>query len=171
MIRTLKLAATFVALAASTVFAQTPAPAPSVQNGSTVMLEYTLKSDGGEVLDSNKGGKPLVFVQGQQQIISGLERELVGMRPGEEKKVVVKAEDGGYGPVVPGAQQEVPKDAIPKEGLTVGTVLTARSGSGETRPVVVKEIKENTVVIDYNHPLAGRTLHFDVKVLSVQAPQ
>lgn len=168
MIRTWKLAAAFVALAASTALAQTPAPAPSVQNGSTVTLEYTLKSDGGEVLDSNKGGKPLVFVQGQQQIIPGLERELVGMRPGEEKKVVVKAEDGGYGPVVPGAQQEVPKDAIPQEGLTVGTVLTARSGSGETRPVVVKEIKDKTVVIDYNHPLAGQTLHFDVKVLGVK---
>ncbi|HSE04911.1 MAG TPA: peptidylprolyl isomerase [Methylomirabilota bacterium] len=167
MIRTLKLAATFVALAASTALAQTPAPG-AVQNGSTVSIEYTLKSDGGKVLDSNKGGKPLVFVQGQQQIIPGLERELVGMRPGEEKKVVVKAEDGGYGPVVPGAQQEVPKDAIPKEGLTVGTVLTARSGSGETRPVVVKEIKDKTVVIDYNHPLAGQTLHFDVKVLNVQ---
>jgi len=169
MTRTLKLAAIFVALAASTALAQAPAPTPgAVQTGVTVSIEYTLKDEGGEVLDSNKGGNPLVFVQGQQQIIPGLERELVGMRPGEEKKVVVKAEDGGYGPVVPGAQQEVPKDAVPKEGQAVGTVLTARSGSGEARPVVVKEIKESTVVLDYNHPLAGKTLYFDVKVLGVQ---
>ena len=92
------------------------------------------------------------------------------MRPGEEKKVVVAPDDGGYGPVVPGAQQEVPKDAIPKEGLKVGTQLTARSGSGEARPVTVKEIKDTTVVLDFNHPLAGKTLFFDVKVLGVQAP-
>ncbi len=168
MIRTVKLAAALVALAASTALAQTPAPAPgAVRNGATVSLEYTLKNDGGEVLDTNKGGNPLVFVHGRQQIIPGLERELVGMRPGEEKQVVVKPEDA-YGESVPGAQQEVPKDAIPKEGLKVGTTLTARSGSGETRPVVVKEIKENTVVLDFNHPLAGKTLYFDVKVLGVQ---
>jgi FKBP-type peptidyl-prolyl cis-trans isomerase SlyD len=81
---------------------------------------------------------------------------------------VVAPEDGGYGPIVPGAQQEVPKTAIPKEGLKVGTPLTARSGSGEARTVVVKEIKDTTVVLDFNHPLAGKTLFFDVKVLGVQ---
>jgi FKBP-type peptidyl-prolyl cis-trans isomerase SlyD len=171
MTRAVKLAATLVALTASTTFAQTPSLAPgAVQNGSTVSLEYTLKDDGGQVLDSNKDGTPLVFVQGQRQIIAGLERELVGMRPGEEKKVVVAPDDGGYGPVVPGAQREVPKDVIPKEGLKVGTQLTARSGSGEPRPVTVKEIKDTTVVLDFNHPLAGKTLFFDVKVLDVQAP-
>ena len=171
MTRIVTIAAALVALAASATFAQTPAPTPAaVQNGSTVSLEYTLKDEGGQVLDTNKGATPLVFVQGQRQIISGLERELVGMRQGEEKKVVVQPEDGGYGPVVPGAQQEVPKDAIPKEGLKVGTQLTARSGSGEARPVTVKEIKETTVVLDFNHPLAGKTLFFDVKILGVQAP-
>lgn len=172
MTRTVKLAAALVALAASTAFAQTPASAPAaVENGSTVSLEYTLKDEAGAVLDSNKGGNPLVFVQGQRQIIAGLERELVGMRPGEEKKVVVAPGDGGYGDVVPGAVQEVPKEAIPKEGLKVGTQLTARSGSGETRPVTVKEIKETTVVLDFNHPLAGKTLFFDVKVLGVETPK
>jgi len=172
MTRTVKLAAALVAITASATFAQTPASAPAaVQNGSTVSLEYTLKDEGGQVLDSNKGSAPLVFVQGQQQIISGLERELVGMRAGEEKKVVVAAEDGGYGPVVPGAQQEVPKDAVPKEGQKVGTQLMARSGSGEARPVTVKEVKETTVVLDFNHPLAGKTLFFDVKVLGVESPK
>ncbi|MGH7299102.1 MAG: FKBP-type peptidyl-prolyl cis-trans isomerase [Candidatus Rokuibacteriota bacterium] len=163
-----KLAGILVALAAATAFAQTPPPTSgAVQNGATVSLEYTLKDEGGQVLDTNRGGRPLVFVQGQRQIIVGLERELVGMRTGEEKKVVVKPEDA-YGEVVPGAQREVPKDAIPKEGLKVGTVLNARSGSGETRPVVVKEIKEHTVVVDANHPLAGKTLFFDVKILGIQ---
>ena len=173
MTRIAHLAITVVALMASTAFAQTPATPTakndSVQNGVSVSLEYTLKDEAGQVLDTNKGKNPLVFTLGQQQIIRGLERELVGMRPGEEKKVVVKPEDA-YGQVVPNAQTEVPKDAIPKEGLKVGTPLMARSGSGEARPVVVKEIKDSTVVLDLNHPLAGKTLFFDVKVLGVEPP-
>lgn len=174
MTRIGKLAAVLVALLASTAFAQTPAASPgtvtgTVQNGANVSIEYTLKDEGGQVLDTNKGKNPLTFTQGQQQIIPGLERELVGMHTGDEKKVVVKPEDA-YGPIVPNAQTEVPKDSVPKEGLKVGTPLMARSGSGETRPVVVKEIKENTVVLDLNHPLAGKTLFFEVKVLGVEAP-
>ena len=172
MIRTAKLTAVAVALFTSAAFAQAPTPDKpgAVQTGSNVSIEYTLKDEAGQVLDTNKGKSPLVFTQGQQQIIPGLEREMIGMRPGEEKKVVVKPEDA-YGPVMPNAQTEVPKDAIPKEGLKVGTALMARSGSGETRPVVVKEIKETTVVLDLNHPLAGKTLFFDVKVLGVEAPK
>ena len=174
MTRIGKLAALLLALLASTAFAQTPASSPgtvtgTVQNGSNVSIEYTLKDEGGQVLDTNKGKNPLTFTQGQQQIIPGLERELVGLHAGDEKKVVVKPEDA-YGPVVPNAQTEVPKESVPKEGLKVGTALMARSGSGETRPVVVKEIKENTVVLDLNHPLAGKTLFFEVKVLGVEAP-
>jgi FKBP-type peptidyl-prolyl cis-trans isomerase SlyD len=174
MTRTVQLAAAAVALIASTAFAQTPVTTPektdAVQNGASVSLEYTMKDEAGQVLDTNKGGQPLVFTQGQQQIIPGLERELLGMRPGDEKKVVVKPEDA-YREVVPNAQTEVPKDAIPKEGLKVGTALMARSGSGESRPVVVKEIKDTTVVLDLNHPLAGKTLFFDVKVLGVEPPK
>lgn len=141
----------------------------AVQNGSSVSIEYTLKDEAGKVLDSNKGKNPLTFTHGQRQIIPGLERELIGLHAGDEKKVVVKPEDA-YGPVIPNAQTEVPKDVIPKEGLKVGTALMARSGSGDVRPVVVKEIKENTVVLDLNHPLAGKTLFFDVKVLDVEPP-
>jgi FKBP-type peptidyl-prolyl cis-trans isomerase SlyD len=174
MIGTLKLTAIAATLAASAAFAQTPAPAPdksgAVETGSSVSIEYTLKDEGGQVLDTNKGKGALTFTQGQRQIIPGLEREMIGMRAGDEKKVVVKPEDG-YGPVMPNARTEVPKDAIPKEGLKVGTPLMARSGSGETRPVVVKEIKESTVVLDLNHPLAGKTLFFDVKVLGVEPPK
>lgn len=173
MTRTLALAAAAGTLFVSTAFAQAPLAAPekaAVQDGSNVSIEYTLKDEGGQVLDTNKGKNPLTFTQGQRQIIPGLEREIIGMHPGEEKKVVVKPEDG-YGPVVPNAQTEVPKTAIPKEGLQVGMPLMARSGSGEARPVVVKEIKEETVVLDLNHPLAGKTLFFDVRVLGVEPPK
>ena len=151
----------------------TPAAAPSaaaVENGSTVKLEYTLKDDAGTVLDSNKGQEPLSFTQGGQQLMPGLEKQLIGMHVGEEKKVVLKPEEA-YGPNDPTAQAEVPKNALPPEALNVGTRLMARNQAGETRPVTVKEIKENSVVLDLNHPLAGKTLVFEVKVLGVEPPK
>jgi FKBP-type peptidyl-prolyl cis-trans isomerase SlyD len=151
--------------------AQTPtaANAPAIEKGSKVQLEFTLKDDAGQVLESNKGAAPLNYVQGEQQLIPGLERELAGMHAGEEKQIVVKPEDG-YGPVEPAAQTEVPREILPPD-VKVGVRLMARSSTGESRPVVVKEIKEKTVVLDLNHPFAGKTLHFDVKVLGVEAPK
>ena len=151
----------------------TSAAAPStaaIENGSTVKLEYTLKDDTVTVLDSNKGQEPLSFTQGGQQLMPSLEKQLIGMRVGEEKKVVLKPEDA-YGQNDPAAQAEVPKTALPPEALNVGTRLMARNQAGETRPVTVKEIKENTVVLDLNHPLAGKTLVFEVKVVGVEPPK
>ncbi len=122
------------------------------------------------MLESNKGATPLSYVQGERQLIPGLERELAGMHTGEEKKIVVKPEDG-YGPIEPAAQTEVPKEVLPADALKVGTRLMARSSTGESRPVVIKEIKDKTVVLDLNHPFAGKTLHFDVKVLGIETPK
>lgn len=143
---------------------------PAVESGSTVQLEYTLKDDAGKVLDSNKGRDPLTYIHGQQQIVPGLEKVLNGMRAGEEKEVTVKPEEG-YGPVDPSAQAEVPKAMLPADALTVGAQLVARSREGETLLVRIKEIKETTVIIDLNHPLAGKTLHFGIKVLGVEPPK
>ncbi|MBI2152958.1 MAG: peptidylprolyl isomerase [Candidatus Rokubacteria bacterium] len=143
---------------------------PAIENGSKVQLEYTLKDDGGKVLDSNRGQEPLMYTQGQQQIIPGLEKALNGMRAGDEKKVTVKPADA-YGEVDPRALTEVPKDMLPPDALTVGTELVAQSQGGGRRIVRVKEVKEKTVVIDLNHPLAGKTLFFDVKVLGVEPPK
>ncbi len=152
--------------------AQTPpaAAAPAIEKGSKVQLEFTLRDDAGKVLESNKGATPLSYVQGERQLIPGLERELAGMHTGEEKKIVVKPEDG-YGPIEPAAQTEVPKEVLPADALKVGTRLMARSSTGESRPVVIKEIKDKTVVLDLNHPFAGKTLHFDVKVLGIETPK
>ena len=145
------------------------APLAAIEDGATVRLEYTLSDDAGKLLDTNKGQEPLTYTQGGQQIIAGLEKQLAGMQIGQAKKVVLKPEDA-FGPVDPAAQTEVPKDALPADALVVGTQLMARSASGEGRPVIVKEIKEKTVVVDLNHPLAGKTLVFDVKVLGVDPP-
>jgi FKBP-type peptidyl-prolyl cis-trans isomerase SlyD len=148
-----------------------PAPgvAPAIENGSMVQLEYTLSDDAGKVLDSNKGQQPLKYTQGDHQLIAGLEKQLAGLRAGQEKKVVLKP-DEAFGSVDPAAQTEVPKDALPPDALVVGAHLMARNSAGEDRPVVVKEIKDKTVVVDLNHPLAGKTLVFDIKVLGIEPP-
>jgi FKBP-type peptidyl-prolyl cis-trans isomerase SlyD len=142
---------------------------PAVENGSKVQIEYTLADDSGKVLDSNKGGEPLIFTQGRQEIVPGLELALDGMRVGEEKKVTLKPADA-YGEVDPAAVTEVPKEQIPADALKVGTELVAQNQSGERRTVRIKEIKEDSVIIDLNHPLAGKTLVFDVKVLGIEPP-
>lgn len=142
---------------------------PAIEDGAKVQLEYTLTDDAGKVLDSNKDRGPLTYTQGGHQIIPGLEKALNGMRAGEAKKVTVKPAEG-YGEVDPKAVAEVPKEALPPAALSVGTELVAQSPQGERRLVRVKEVKEKTVVLDLNHPLAGKTLLFDVKVLSVEAP-
>lgn len=142
-------------------------PSPAIENGAKVQLEYTLKDDGGEVLDSNKGREPLTYTQGQKQIIPGLEQALSGMHAGEEKKVTIKPVDA-YGEVNPSAVTEVPKEMLPPDALKVGTQLVAQSQAGDRRIVRIKEVREKTVVIDLNHPLAGKTLFFDVKVLGVE---
>jgi FKBP-type peptidyl-prolyl cis-trans isomerase SlyD len=100
-------------------------------------------------------------------MIPGLEKELTGMKVGGEKHVTVKPEDG-YGKVNPNAVQEVPKEKIPPNALKVGAVLAARSPEGMVVPMTVRQIKEKTVVMDMNHPMAGKTLVFDVKVVDIQ---
>ena len=138
-----------------------------VKDGLMVSLEYTLKSPEGQVLESSKGKEPLKYIHGQKMMIPGLEKELAGMKVGGEKHVTVKPEDG-YGKVDPNAVQEVPKDKIPPNALKVGAVLAARSPEGMVVPMTVREIKEKTVVMDMNHPMAGKTLVFDIKVVDIQ---
>jgi FKBP-type peptidyl-prolyl cis-trans isomerase SlyD len=138
-----------------------------VKDGMMVSLEYTLKSPDGKVLETSKGREPLKYIHGQKMMIPGLEKELTGMRVGGEKHVTVKPEEG-YGKLNPSAVKEFPKKEIPENALKVGAVLAARSPEGMLVPMTVKQIKENTVVMDMNHPMAGKTLVFDVKVVDIQ---
>ena len=141
-----------------------------IREGSQVALEYTLSDDAGTVIESNKGKQPMSYIHGKSQIIPGLEKELSGMKVGEEKKIQVKPEDG-YGPVNPDAFQEVPKDKLPPEALKVGTMLMAQGPQGQGIPVRVHEIKDTTVIMDFNHPMAGKTLSFDVKISEIKTPE
>ncbi|MFQ5328614.1 MAG: peptidylprolyl isomerase [Thermodesulfobacteriota bacterium] len=140
----------------------------TVAAGKEISIEYTLKLEDESVIDSNVGGDPLTFVHGAQQIIPGLEDALLGLKVGDNKEVTVTPKDG-YGIVSKEAFAEVPREQIPEDGLKVDAQLEGTNTDGQ--PIVgrVAEINEKTVLIDFNHPLAGKTLHFDVKILNVQA--
>ncbi len=138
-----------------------------IKDGTEVSLQYTLSGEDGKTIESNKGKEPLKYVHGQHTMIPGLEKELTGMKVGQEKHVKVKPEDG-YGQVDPRGYQEFPKEKIPQEMQKVGAELMLRGPQGQAFPVRVKEIKEKTVVLDMNHPMAGKTLVFDVKILDIK---
>lgn len=165
--------AVFVNFSAPAFSATTEKPKSDsvVKDGMMVSLEYTLKNAEGKVIETSKGKEPLKYIHGKRMMIPGLEKELTGMKVGGEKHVTVKPEDG-YGKIDPKAVQEVPKDKIPADALKVGAVLAARSPEGMVIPMTVREIKDKTVVMDLNHPMAGKTLVFDVKIVAIQpAPQ
>lgn len=138
-----------------------------VKDGMLVSMEYTLKGTDGKVIDSSQGREPLKYVHGQKMMIPGLEKELTGMKVGGEKNVTVKPENA-YGPVNPNAFQEIPKEKIPPNALKVGAVLQGQDDQGRPMLARVKEVKEKTVVIDLNHPMAGKTLVFNVKIVDIQ---
>jgi FKBP-type peptidyl-prolyl cis-trans isomerase 2 len=138
-----------------------------ITEGSKVSLEYSVALDGGETVDSNTENDPLVYTQGNDEIIPGLEKELTGLAAGDEKQVRLEPEDA-YGAVDPEAFHEVPLDQIPENARQEGQLLVMQDDQGNKRQIKVSEIRDDTALLDLNHPLAGETLHFDVKILDVQ---
>jgi len=138
----------------------------AIQTNQIVSIEYEVR-DGDTVVDSNVGGAPLVFMFGKGQIIPGLENGIVNMTIGEKGEVPVKAEDA-YGQHNPEANQEVPKDQFAGIELEVGMTLYGQGEDGGTVQVVVKEIGEENIIIDFNHPLAGKDLLFNVTLNNVR---
>jgi len=141
----------------------------SVKDGVVVSMEYTLHVDG-ELLDTSDGQGPLQFLVGYGNIISGLESEMMGMKIGDSKKVVVQPADG-YGEFDEEAFMNVPRDQFPGDmPLAVDTELTVRDDEGQARYARIDTIEGDTVRLDFNHPLAGAELHFDVKVVALREP-
>ena len=136
-----------------------------IQEGSQVSFNYTLTSDG-EQVESNKGQEPLTYTQGGGQILPALEAELVGLAVGDTKEVSLAAADA-YGEIDPGAIQEVPLDKIPEAARYEGAMLQAE---GVPTPIRVTEVKEEVIVVDFNHPMAGTDLVFDIEIMAVEAP-
>jgi FKBP-type peptidyl-prolyl cis-trans isomerase SlyD len=139
----------------------------NISQGKEVSIEYTLKLDDDSLVATNVGREPLVYVHGTNQIVSGLEQALAGMSVGETKKVTLPP-DESYGLVDPEAFREVEKEQIPAEALHVGAQVQGREGDGEVVHARIAEIREDSVLLDFNHPLAGKTLCFEVKVLNIR---
>jgi FKBP-type peptidyl-prolyl cis-trans isomerase SlyD len=141
-----------------------------VADNFVVSLHYTLTLDDGQVVDSSEGGDPLQFLQGFGQIIPGLEKALYGMAVGDNKKVVVPAADG-YGEVDPEAFQSVPRAIFPEDlELVEGMGLRMRDqDSGQLIETYVAEIGPTEVLLDFNHPLAGEELTFDVEIADLRS--
>jgi FKBP-type peptidyl-prolyl cis-trans isomerase SlyD len=138
-----------------------------IEMGSTVSIEYTLTLENEEVADTNVGGDPLVYRQGANQIVPGLESALVGMKVGDKKRVKVLPANG-YGPVNPQAIIEVEVDKLPEEIRKIGARVQSQVPGGRSVQGVVKEVNNNIAIVDFNHPLAGKILFFDVKILKIE---
>lgn len=141
----------------------------TVQKDVVVSMEYTLHVDQEEI-DSSKGQDPLQFLVGHGNIISGLEREMIGMKVGESKDVVIAPADA-YGEFDEEAFMNVPRGEFPKDmPVEEGLELTVKDDAGQTRYARIDAVEGETVTLNFNHPLAGDELHFNVKIVSVREP-
>ncbi|MEK6544416.1 MAG: peptidylprolyl isomerase [Elusimicrobiota bacterium] len=157
----------FIIVAAAVVGGCKPG-VPVVKQDSTVTMHYTLTVEG-KVVDSSSGKEPLTYKQGSKQIIPGLEEALVGLKA-HDKKTVVVAPEKGYGTVNPAALQKVPRKSFKDaKGMKVGDVVSGQAGD---RPfqAVIAALDKDMVTLDLNHPLAGKTLNFDIEIVDVRDP-
>lgn len=162
------LCVVFLLIASFTLFtSQAMADGQTIQNGSKVAFDYTLTVDE-KVVDSSEGKGPLEYTQGDGKMIPGLTKQLEGMKAGDEKTIVVKPEDA-YGNPNPEGFKEIPITAVPKDVKPeVGMMLQMQDEQGQVFPAKVTEVKKESIMIDLNHPLAGKTLTFKVKIVSVK---
>ena len=138
----------------------------TIQEGKTVAITYTLTLDNGETIDSNVDAEPLTFTQGRNQIIPGLEKALAGHAAAETFQVSIQPEEG-YGPVVEEALIEVPKEHLPPDAQEIGAQITAVGPEGQELQGMVVALADTTATVDFNDPLAGQVLHFEITILSV----
>ena len=138
-----------------------------VEAGKQISIEYTLSIDPEGVVDTNVDSDPLTYVQGSQQIVPALEKALEGKAVGDTVDVSIDPKDG-YGERSEEAFQEVSKSQVPVEAQKVDTVLQGHDNEGGVVNARVSEVRDETVLLDFNHPLAGKTLQFSVKILDIQ---
>ncbi len=139
----------------------------AVGKGRQVTFEYTLTVDG-HVIDSSDGKEPMKYTHGEGELIQGLAQRLEGMQAGDEKNISVPPEEA-YGTVNQEAFKQVPRSALPQDmQLQPGMPLNVKGENGQVFTVRVAAVNDDQVLLDLNHPLAGKTLNFDVKIVSVQ---
>lgn len=139
----------------------------TVQDNLVVTLDYKLIVED-EMLESTEDGEPILFIQGIGQIIPGLENALYGMEVGDQKTVVIQPEDA-YGEYDPESLQEAKKEEFSEEiPLDVGTFLDLEDDEGDILSAQIIAAEEDTVTLDFNHPLAGKTLTFEITLTDLR---
>ena len=140
----------------------------TVQDNLVVTLDYKLIVED-EMLESTEDGEPILFIQGIGQIIPGLENALYGMEVGDQKTVVIQPEDA-YGEYDPESLQDAKKEEFSEEvPLDVGTFLDLEDDEGDILSAQIIAAEEDTVTLDFNHPLAGKTLTFEITVADLRS--
>lgn len=141
----------------------------TVTDGNVVLFHYTLTDDDGNVLDtSRERGEPLPYLHGAHNIVPGLEKQMTGKAVGDAFKADVAPEEG-YGVHNGLDPQAVPRGEFPPEvPLQAGVQLMAQGPDGRAMPIWIQSVTDEHVFIDMNHPLAGKTLHFDVEITGIR---
>ncbi|MGK0412479.1 MAG: FKBP-type peptidyl-prolyl cis-trans isomerase 2 [Polaribacter sp.] len=138
-----------------------------VKDHHTVKVNYTGKLADGQVFDTSEGKEPIELTLGQGQIIPGFEKGLIDMKVKEKKTITIEKEEA-YGDINAALIQEVQKTALPQDMTPeVGMGLVSKSPDGQEMNLVVIEVKDESIVIDGNHPLAGKDLIFDLEVVEI----
>jgi len=140
----------------------------ALQEKKVVTFNYTLKDENGEVLDSTEKGGPFSFVTGNKQVLPRLEDALSSMIIGSKKNIKLAATDA-YGEYDEGAVQKVKRNLFPEEAeLEIGSSYFAHSPEGQHLQFIVTEIENDDITVNFNHPLAGKNLEFDVELMDVR---
>lgn len=139
-----------------------------VKENNTVKVNYTGKLSDGQIFDTSEGKEPIEFTLGQGKLIPGFEKGLIDMKLNEKKTITIPQEEA-YGDVNKDLIQEVQKTELPQDmAPEVGMGLVSKSPDGQEMNLMVVEVKEDSIVIDGNHPLAGKDLIFDLEVVEIK---
>jgi FKBP-type peptidyl-prolyl cis-trans isomerase SlpA len=139
-----------------------------IESNTRVTLNFSLTLETGEEVDSNFGAKPVSFVMGDGSLLPGFERRLLGMRPGDEAEFRIPPEEG-FGTPQDDNIQSIPRADFDSDApLEPGMLFSFADAAGGEVPGMIADVGEESVVVDFNHPLSGRTIHFKVRIEGVE---
>ncbi|WP_304640808.1 FKBP-type peptidyl-prolyl cis-trans isomerase [Pseudomonas sp.] len=139
-----------------------------INQASEVTLHFTLKLPSGEVVDSTEGKSPATFKVGDGSLLPGFEQRLFGLKAGDQRSFVIDPENG-FGPGNPLNIQTIPRGQFSEMELEPGLLVIFQDAAGGELPGVVKRVSDNEVEVDFNHPLAGKAITFEVDIIDVRA--
>jgi FKBP-type peptidyl-prolyl cis-trans isomerase 2 len=135
--------------------------------GDRVKIDYTVISDGGVVFETSRNSKPLVFTIGKGEVTSGVEKNVIGMKPGEKKNSILQPEEG-FGQKLEGLTLNLRRSDLPRDaGIYIGQEIVGQHANGEVLSLFITDISDEIVTLDQNHPLAGKTVVLSIEMLAV----